>query len=233
TKYLNHPILVLGYRFEFQGKVLCTAYDHEMYRNVFDVKPDDPGYDEAAVKEGEIAAREENDKVLQFYKGADILVHDTQYTHKEYLAGKTGWGHSSFEWAINSAHKAGVKHLVLFHHEPLRNDQELEGLYKAYVSSIRGRTKMKVSIAQEGKTIEVEAHRGRRPRERGCLRGVPGHEVARLRRHPVRVLAQPFHVAPQRVCHRRPDLPSRNDVFQRVLQVIHRHLRGLFRIVNG
>lgn len=155
TKYLNHPILVLGYKFEFEGRVLCTAYDHEMFRNVFDVKPGDPGYDEAAVKEGEIAAREENEKVQEFYRGADLLVHDTQYTHKEYLAGKTGWGHSSFEWAINSAHKAGVKHLVLFHHEPLRSDQELEGLYKAYMIAIRGRTHLKVSLAQEGKTFEV------------------------------------------------------------------------------
>jgi len=155
TKYLNHPILVLGYKFEFQGKVLCTAYDHEMYRNYFDVSPDDPNYDEDAVKEGAEAARESNEKVQEFYKDADLLVHDTQYTHKEYLAGKIGWGHSSFEWAINAAHKAGVKHLVLFHHEPLRNDQELEGLYKAYVASIRGRTRMKVSLAQEGRTFEV------------------------------------------------------------------------------
>ena len=155
TKYLNHPILVLGYKFEFQGKVLCTAYDHEMYRNYFDVSPDDPNYDEDAVKEGAEAARESNEKVQEFYKDADLLVHDTQYTHKEYLAGKIGWGHSSFEWAINNAHKAGVKHLVLFHHEPLRNDQELEGLYKAYLSAIRGRTRMKVSVAQEGKTFEV------------------------------------------------------------------------------
>ncbi len=155
TKYLNHPILVLGYRFEFEGKVFCTAYDHEMFRNVFDVKPDDPGYDAAAVKEGELAAREENEKVQQFYAGADLLVHDTQYTHKEYLASKIGWGHSSFEYAINAANKAGVKHLVLFHHEPLRSDRELEGLHRAYVASIRGKTAMKVSIAQEGRTFEV------------------------------------------------------------------------------
>jgi phosphoribosyl 1,2-cyclic phosphodiesterase len=155
TKYLNHPILVLGYRYEFEGKVLCTAYDHEMYRNYFDVSPDDPNYDADAVREGAEAARESNEKVLEFYSGADLLVHDTQYTHKEYLAGKVGWGHSSFEWAINNAHRAGVKHLVLFHHEPLRNDQELEGLYKAYVTSIRGKTRMKVSLAQEGRTFEV------------------------------------------------------------------------------
>ncbi len=155
TKYLNHPITVLGYKFEFDGKVLCTAYDHEMYQNVFDAKPEDPGYDEAAVKEGEIAAREENEKVREFYSNADLLVHDTQYTHKEYMAGKKGWGHSTFGSAIKSAHEAGVKHLVLFHHDPLRADQQLEGLHKAYTSAIRDKTHMKVSIAQEGKTIEV------------------------------------------------------------------------------
>ena len=135
--------------------MLCTAYDHEMYRNLFEVKPDDPSYDPAVIKEGEIAAQEENEKVQAFYQGADLLVHDTQYTHKEYTAGKIGWGHSSFEATINSAHKAGVKHLVLFHHEPLRDDHELEALHAAYVAAIKGRTRMKISIAREGKTIEV------------------------------------------------------------------------------
>jgi phosphoribosyl 1,2-cyclic phosphodiesterase len=155
TKYLNHPILVLGYRFEFEGKVLCTAYDHELFRNVFDVKPEDPGYDPAAVKEGALAAREENEKVQKFYQGADILVHDTQYTHKEYLASKLGWGHSSFEWAINSANKAGVKHLILFHHDIQRSDQELKRLHGAYTAAIKGKTRMQVSVAQEGATFEV------------------------------------------------------------------------------
>jgi phosphoribosyl 1,2-cyclic phosphodiesterase len=155
TKYLNHPILVLGYRFEYQGKVFCTAYDHESFRNVFDVKPDDPGYDAEAVKEGELAAREENEKVARFFQGADLLVHDTQYTQKEYLARKLGWGHSSFEWAINAAHKAGVKHLVLFHHDPLRTDRELAALERSYRKAMEGKTTLRISIAQEGKTIEV------------------------------------------------------------------------------
>jgi hypothetical protein len=155
TKYLNHPITVLGYRFEYQGKVFCTAYDHEPYSNIFDVSPSDPSYDEAAVREGAQAAREENEKVREFFKGADILVHDTQYTYKEYTKDKKGWGHSYFGWAINSANKAQVKHLVLFHHEPLRSDTELEALYKKYVAAIRGKTTMVVSVAQEGKSIEV------------------------------------------------------------------------------
>jgi phosphoribosyl 1,2-cyclic phosphodiesterase len=155
TKYLNHPILVLGYRFEYQGKVFCTAYDHEPYHNFFDVSPEDPSYDAAAVKEGELAAREENEKVQKFFAGADLLVHDTQYTRKEYFAGKIGWGHSYFGWAIGAAHKAGVKHLVLFHHEPLRTDRELASLHRAYVATLKGKTDMKVTVAQEGTTIEV------------------------------------------------------------------------------
>jgi ribonuclease BN (tRNA processing enzyme) len=155
TKYLNHPILVLGYRFEFEGKVLCTAYDHEPYQNVFDVAPDAPGYDAEAVKEGAAAAAGENEKVAQFFRGADLLVHDTQYTHKEWLAGKKGWGHSTFEWAINAANKAGVKHLVLFHHDPDRSDAKLEEFADDYRARIAGKSRMQVSIAQEGRTFEV------------------------------------------------------------------------------
>jgi phosphoribosyl 1,2-cyclic phosphodiesterase len=155
TKYLNHPILVLGYRFECRGKSFCTTYDHEQFRNVFDVAPGSPGYDAEAVKEGAAVAREENEKVMQFFKGADLLVHDTQYTHQEYLAGKIGWGHSTFESAINTAHKAGVKHLVLFHHDPDRADAKLEQLAEGYRRSVAGKTRMKISIAQEGATLEV------------------------------------------------------------------------------
>ncbi|HVP20176.1 MAG TPA: MBL fold metallo-hydrolase [Spirochaetia bacterium] len=155
TKYLNHPITVLGYRFEYQGKIFCTAYDHEPYRNIFDVPKDDPSYVEAAVTEGAQAAKEENEKVQEFFRGADLLVHDTQYTQKEYEAGKRGWGHSSFEWAIKSAHKAGVKRLILFHHDPDRSDDKLEELYGGYLAKIKGKTKMVVALAKEGETIEV------------------------------------------------------------------------------
>jgi phosphoribosyl 1,2-cyclic phosphodiesterase len=155
TKYLNHPITVLGYRFEYQGKVFCTAYDHEPYSNIFEMPKDHPSYDENAVREGAIAAQEENKKVEDFFAGADILVHDSQYTQKEYDKDKKGWGHSSFEWAIRSANRARVKHLVLFHHEPLRGDEELEKLYCNLVNQLKGKTSMVVSLAQEGKTIEV------------------------------------------------------------------------------
>ena len=154
TKYLNHPILCLGYRFEHEGKVFCTAYDNEPFRNVFPTDPDDPGYDAMAAEEGEIAAREENEKVLQFYKDADILVHDAQYTFDEYLDSKLGWGHTPFEFAINSAHKAGVKKLVLFHHDPMRTDEHIKGLLAHYRELTQGKTDMEIVMAQEGMMLE-------------------------------------------------------------------------------
>ena len=119
------------------------------------MKPGEPGYDPEALREGELAAREENEKVARFFQGADLLVHDTQYTPQGVHRKKMGWGHSSFEWAINAAHKAGVKHLVLFHHDPLRTDRELAALERAYSRAMEGKTSLKISVAQEGKTIEV------------------------------------------------------------------------------
>lgn len=153
TKYLNHPILCLGYRFEYQGKSFVTIYDHEPFRNVFPVNPEEDGYDADAASEGEKAASEENEKILQFMKGADVVLHDTQYTAQEYRASKMGWGHSSFEYAINASHKAKAKKLYLFHHDPNRTDTELTELELRYQAQLEGKTSMRVEMAREGTTI--------------------------------------------------------------------------------
>lgn len=155
TKYLNHPILCLGYRVEYQGKAFVTAYDHEPFRNIFPTDPQHPDYDEMAAEEGERAASEENEKVQAFFRGADLLIHDSQYTEKEYQASKVGWGHSSFERAINSAHKAGVKRLLLFHHDPNRGDTELQELEMRYQSMVRGKTDLNLEISREGLRVDL------------------------------------------------------------------------------
>ena len=154
TKYLNHPILCLGYRFEYRGKSIVTAYDNEPFRNLFPSDPADPGYDGDAAREGELVAREENEKVLRFFLGADVLVHDAQYTAAEYGT-HLGWGHSSYEHAINAANKAKVKKLVLFHHDPNRTDDQLAQLETAYQARIRGKTGMEVMMAREGLVVEA------------------------------------------------------------------------------
>jgi phosphoribosyl 1,2-cyclic phosphodiesterase len=155
TKYLNHPILCLGYRFEYQDRVIVTAYDNEPFRNLFPTDPADPSYDQEAAREGEAVAREENEKMLRFFRGADVLIHDSQYTAKEYEAGKIGWGHSSYEHAVNAAHKAGVKKLVLFHHDPNRTDKQLAELEAAYRRRIAGKTSLELLMAREGLVVEA------------------------------------------------------------------------------
>jgi phosphoribosyl 1,2-cyclic phosphodiesterase len=161
TKYLNHPILCLGYRFEYQGKSIVTAYDHEPFRNLFPTDPADSGYNEDAASEGEIAAAEENEKIIRFFRNADILIHDTQYTEAE-LASHRGWGHSSYEQAIANSASAGVKKLVLFHHDPARTDDqlaELEQNYRAQRNAAApeqpARLPSEILMAREGLVVEA------------------------------------------------------------------------------
>jgi phosphoribosyl 1,2-cyclic phosphodiesterase len=155
TKYLNHPIVCLGYRFEYAGKSFVSVYDHEPYQNIFPTDPSHPDYDSMAAEEGEKVAREENDRIQQFMKGADFLIHDAQYTEKEYKASKLGWGHSSHERAINAAHKAGVKRLALFHHDPNRTDAELTELELRYKNMIEGKTPLQVDMSREGMKVQL------------------------------------------------------------------------------
>jgi phosphoribosyl 1,2-cyclic phosphodiesterase len=155
TKYINHPVRCLGYRIEYGGKSIVTAYDHEPFSNLFPTDPEDPGYDEIAAEEGEITAREENEKVLRFLLNADVLVHDCQYTTTEYKAGKQGWGHTSYEYAINAANKANVKKLILFHHDPNRTDEQLSSLEAGYQKRIKNKTPMEIMMAKEGLLIEA------------------------------------------------------------------------------
>ena len=153
TKYMNHPILCLGYRFEYKGKSIIAAFDHEPFRNLFPTDPNDPSYDEEAAKEGEEAAKEENERMVQFYNNADILIHDTQYTAKEFEK-HLGWGHSSYEYAIEAACKAKVKKLIFFHHDPNANDECLENLEALYKAKLKNK-KLEIIMAREGQKIEV------------------------------------------------------------------------------
>lgn len=154
VQYLNHPLLCLGYRFMFQGRILCTGYDTEPFRNVFCTDPADPGYDPDMAKEGELAARQENERIQTFFKNADLLVHDAQYTFDEYQSDKIGWGHTAIETAIETGLKSHVKRLALFHHDPVRTDQALDEMERSFFPKTR-RSDMDVFFAKEGMEIHL------------------------------------------------------------------------------
>lgn len=136
TQYLNHPILTLGYRFEYDGKVFVTMYDNEQYQNVF--KKEDKhdlddllfgdsssSLDEEAEHEADAIVDEMNKRAVDFVRDADLLIFDAQYTAAEYPS-KIGWGHSTIEDALRVSKEGNVKRLAFFHHEPTRNDEGME-----------------------------------------------------------------------------------------------------------
>lgn len=154
TKLLNHPITSLGYRFEYNSKVVCTCYDTEPFRNLFITDPEDPDYDEAMAYEGEEVAKEQNQAIEDFFQGADLLIYDAQYTQEEYNNGRVNWGHTSMEYAVEAANRAGVKKLALFHHDPDRTDAQLDEFATTYCEPGRyGETE--VFFAQEGVEINL------------------------------------------------------------------------------
>jgi len=73
-----------------------------------------------------------DERLIALSEGADLLIHDAQYTVPEYrgLVGpsRRGWGHSTWTDAVEVARKAGVGRLALFHHDPTRGDDALAAI---------------------------------------------------------------------------------------------------------
>ena len=154
TKYLNHPLLALGYRIEYGGKIICTAYDTEPFYNVFCSDPADPSYDAFLAAEGDRAARYENCRMEAFFKDADLLIHDGQYTQAEYDNGKRGWGHSPIEYVIAAAGRANVKRLALCHHDPQRTDTQLDEMTQIFGNAKAAKGQI-IFFAREGQEVVV------------------------------------------------------------------------------
>ena len=94
-------------------------------------------------------------QIVQFVKGARVLVHDATYTADEYEHHR-GWGHSTYEDAVALALAARVEQLVLFHHRPERTDEELDRCVawcRAFVEERGGA--LQVVAAAEGMTLTV------------------------------------------------------------------------------
>lgn len=102
---LHHPQGVLGYRIEGPEASIVIATDHE-------------------------AGTEADERLAAFARGADVLVHDAQYTPDE-IAAKRGWGHSTWQDAVAAARAADVSQLVLTSHDPTRDDVEIDAIVRA------------------------------------------------------------------------------------------------------
>ncbi len=122
TQFLNHTSPCIGYRVSVGAATFVYATDHEAHANPHwrEARSGD-AYDPAML------AHPSDTRHARFLADADILVHDAQYTLADYPA-KAGWGHSSIEYAVDVALAAQAKTLVLFHHDPGRDDTGIDAL---------------------------------------------------------------------------------------------------------
>jgi ribonuclease BN (tRNA processing enzyme) len=104
-KYYVHPKDgSFNYRIENSGHSLVFATDVEQYAGI-------------------------DQRLVNFAEGCDVLIHDSQYTLEQYLTFQ-GYGHSNYEMACEAAIKAKAKKLLLFHHDPNNDDENLEQIEK-------------------------------------------------------------------------------------------------------
>lgn len=93
--------------------------------------------------------------LVQFLKGVDLLIHDAMYTPEE-LDTHRGWGHSSYEEAVELAAETGAGKLVLFHHEPEHDDAAMDALLAAARRATQRRgAAVEVLVAQEGMRLSL------------------------------------------------------------------------------
>jgi phosphoribosyl 1,2-cyclic phosphodiesterase len=130
TCHLNHPNNAMGYRVNWCGRSVFYCTDTEHYPDRLD------------------------ENVMELARDADMMIYDAMYTDEEYhhpKAPKLGWGHSTWEEAVKIAKAAGVKTLVIFHHDPAHSDEFLDQLALQVKDSFPNSV-----IAREGLVIPVQ-----------------------------------------------------------------------------
>jgi CheY-like chemotaxis protein/ribonuclease BN (tRNA processing enzyme) len=122
TQFLNHTSPCLAYRMTVGSASLVYATDHEAHATPhWRAERAEDTFDPA------LLAHTGDERHASFLSGADLVIHDAQYGSADYPT-KAGWGHSTVEYAVDIALAARVKTLVLFHHDPDRDDDGVDAL---------------------------------------------------------------------------------------------------------
>jgi len=138
---LRHPQPCLGYRLTFGTASVVYATDTE------------------ATATGIL-----DPSVLELARGADLLIHDAQFTDDEYEGrcgpSRHGWGHASVAAACRLARAARVKQLVLFHHDPLHDDAMIERLEREarllVPNAVAAREGMMIALPSAAQTTALQ-----------------------------------------------------------------------------
>ncbi|MCX6640184.1 MAG: MBL fold metallo-hydrolase [bacterium] len=146
--YLNHPGLTIGFRVEHEGKVLVYMPDNEPYR--ITNKP--------LVRDQEddtFLARIDRENV-HFARSANLLISDAAYSDEEMTSENVTKGHSSVAEALKLAMSTMAQKLVLFHHQPMRTDNQIDILADGCRKRVEAlKSKLEILTPMEGELITL------------------------------------------------------------------------------
>ncbi len=130
----NHAADSYGYRFSHQGKTVVYSTDSEHKYEILD----------------------ETYEFIDHFRDADLLIFDAMYSLADQISVKEDWGHSSNIIAVELAQLSGVKHLAMFHHEPIYDDRMLDQILaetRRYAEIVQPDRKLDVTSAYDGLEI--------------------------------------------------------------------------------
>jgi len=131
----NHTTNTAIYKIRVNGSVIIFCPDNEL--NPEDVEKGTDFYS----------------RLKTFFEGADILVHDGQYSLESY-ENKRGWGHSAWQTVVDFARSAGVKNLFITHHDPDSTDGALAHLEKTLQQQFANDFES-IQLAKEGTQLLI------------------------------------------------------------------------------
>jgi phosphoribosyl 1,2-cyclic phosphodiesterase len=154
TTQLNHPGGCTGFRIESAAGHVAYLPDHEPYRST--------GAQDANALQREI---------VEFVRGVDLLILDTQYSAEEYSC-RIGWGHGCLPDSVQLGIDAGVRRLFLFHHDPTRDDQQLDHMVETGRAMAIG-SSLLVEAASENEIVSLTSANADPMTEIGMLQVQP------------------------------------------------------------
>lgn len=151
--FLNHPGICAGYRLYTSSGSIAYLPDHEPFQRFRAHMAAAANQDSA---EGQEFAERCDRKLVEFIRGADIVILDSQYEEHEY-ATHVGWGHSCVDDTVALAAKGGAKRLFLFHHDPSHDDAQVTRIVShAQKIAAKLESPMHIEAAREGLEVILE-----------------------------------------------------------------------------
>ncbi|MFH0992262.1 MAG: MBL fold metallo-hydrolase [bacterium] len=151
--YVNHPGFTVGYRIEYGEKSLVYISDNEP----FDQKAAASlsNFENVVMEKYSATQGDPNQRIFDFCKGVDLLIHDATYTPEEYID-RVGWGHSHYLFTLRVAAEANVKRLYLFHHDQNHSDDKVDDILRKCKREVKTRGyKFECEAAAENMEIAI------------------------------------------------------------------------------